>query len=180
MITNNREFDIQPDETYQDWKIRKSQERNLPSSMSQRNSSKNSIGICNNSKQKKNICKCKTCIARRNRNKGRRKQNQARKLLKIPSNRFAGADAHEENWSTGIRVEVKSGKQVGPFATAFYKGKLQSDTNHNAIGTGSKPFAYVAMPDGKNTGIIALEINDLENFCLEVLKNFGDSLDYEQ
>ena len=41
MITNNREFDIQPDETYQDWKIRKSQERNLPSSMSQRNSSKN-------------------------------------------------------------------------------------------------------------------------------------------
>ena len=36
------------------------------------------------------------------------------------------------------------------------------------------------MPDGKNTGIIALEINDLENFCLEVLKNFGYSLDYEQ
>jgi hypothetical protein len=101
-------------------------------------------------------------------------------LLKIPSNRFAGADAHEENWSTGIRVEVKSGKQVGPFATAFYKGKLQSDTNHKAIGTGSKPFAYVAMPDGKNTGIIALEIQDLENFCLEVLKNFGYSLDYEQ
>jgi hypothetical protein len=74
-MVNNREFDIREDETYTDWKIRKSQERNLPSSMSQRNSNRNSIGLCPNTKQKKNTCKCKTCIARRNRNKGRRKQS---------------------------------------------------------------------------------------------------------
>ncbi len=173
MTKNNREFDIRDDETYQDWKIRKSQENNLPSSMSQKNSGKNSIGVCPNTKSRKNICKCKTCIARRNRNKGRRKQNQARKLLKIPSNRFHGADAHEENWSTGLRVEVKSGKQVQPLITVFNRGKLQSDKAHMAYGGMSKPFCHVAMPDGSNSGIISLDIKDLENFCVEVLKNFG-------
>ena len=34
------EFDIRPDETYSDWKRRKSEEKNLPKSMSEKNSSK--------------------------------------------------------------------------------------------------------------------------------------------
>ena len=31
------DFDIRPDETYTDWKIRKGQEKNLPPSVSQKN-----------------------------------------------------------------------------------------------------------------------------------------------
>lgn len=171
------EFDIRPDETYSDWKRRKSEEKNLPKSMSEKNSSKRSIGLCENTNEKKNLCKCRKCINRRNRSKGRRKQNQARKLLKIPSNRFAGADAHEENWLGGLRVEVKSGKQVQPLANVFYKGKRQSDFNHIAIGSEKKPFAHVSMPDGTTGGIISLEIKDLENFCVAVLENFGYEID---
>ncbi len=163
------------DETYSDYKRRKY--ANKGKSISQPNSVMRSVGDCDNTKLKKNICKCKTCVARRNRNKGRRKQNRARKLLKIPNNRFAGADAHEENWQTGIRVEVKSGKQIQPLVNAFNKGKAQSDANHVAIGSEYKPFCHVAMPDGSTTGIISLEIKDLENFCIEVLKNFGYELE---
>ena len=90
------------DETYSDYKRRKY--ANKGKSISQPNSVMRSVGDCDNTKLKKNICKCKTCVARRNRNKGRRKQNRARKLLKIPNNRFAGADAHEENWQTDTTI----------------------------------------------------------------------------
>ena len=170
---NNREFDIREDETFSDWKRRKGEENNLPKSISQKNSSKASIGLCDRTNEKKNVCKCPKCVGRRNKNKGRRKQNLARKALKIPNSKFMSQMGHEENWATGIRVEVKSGKQIQPLVTAFYKGKQQSDLAHLAIGTGSKPFAHIAMPDGSNTGIISLELKDLENFCYEVLKNFG-------
>ena len=48
-------------------------------SLSQPNSLKNQSGKCKNSKLDKHKCKCRTCINRRSRNKGRRKQNLARK-----------------------------------------------------------------------------------------------------
>jgi len=159
-------------ESFAEYKARKTSHSK---SLSQPNSLRNQHGKCKYSKLEKHKCKCRTCINRRSRNKGRRKQNLVRKKLKIPNNKFYGADAHEENWSAGFRVEVKAGKQVQPVATLFYKCKAQSDTAHNAIGGKSKPFIQVSMPDNSTNGIVSFELDDIENICVEVLKNFGYS-----
>ena len=118
-------------------------------------------------------CDCRKCINRRSRAKGRRKQNLARKKLGIKDNRFHGADAHEENWATGLRVEVKAGKQCNPLSTFFYKCKKQSDDSHRAFGGLSKPFIQVSMPDNSTKGIVSFELDDIENVCVEALKNLG-------
>lgn len=139
----------------------------------QPNSQTRQSGRCKNTNEFKNKCKCRTCINRRNRAKGRRKQNIARKKLGIKDNRFHGADAHEENWNTGLRVEVKAGKQVEPLSKFFYKSKLQSDMSHKAFGGMSKPFIQVSMPDNSTKGIVSFELDELENVCVEALKNLG-------
>jgi hypothetical protein len=141
--------------------------------MGQPNSQKRMAGKCPNTNKIKTACDCRTCINRRNRSKGRRKQNIARKKLGIKDNRFHGADAHEENWNTGLRVEVKAGKQVQPVFTLYNKCKLQSDVSHNAIGGTNKPFIQVSMPDNSTKGIVMFELDNIENVCVEVLKNFG-------
>ena len=169
----NREFDIREDETYSDWKRRKNQENGLNGSLSQKNNSKSFIGDCDRTGEKKNKCKCPKCVGRKNKNKGRRKQNLAKKALKIPDSKYMSQNGHEENWAVNFRVEVKSGKQIQPLVNAFNKGKQQSDVAHLSIGSGSKPFVHIAMPDGSTNGIISFELNDLENICYEVLQNFG-------
>ena len=50
----------------------------------QPNSQTNAKGLCPNTDIAKRTCKCRTCINRRNRSKGRRKQNMVRKKLGIP------------------------------------------------------------------------------------------------
>ena len=157
-------------ETYAEFKARKSAGR---MGTGQPNSKRNSAGKCPNTNEIKTKCQCRTCINRRNRAKGRRKQNMARKLLKIPNNRFHGADAHEENWSTGLRVEVKAGKQVEGLSKVFYKSKKQSDLSHQSFGGSSKPFVQMSMPDNSSKGIISFETDNIENVCVEILKNFG-------
>ena len=156
-------------ETYAEFKAKKYAGR---SGIGQPNSNKRMAGKGPNTNEVKTKCKCRTCINRRNRAKGRRKQNIARKKLNIPNNRFHGADAHEENWATGLRVEVKAGKQVDGLVKVFYKSKSQSDLSHRAFGGMSKPFIQVSMPDNSTKGIVSFELDDIENVCVEVLKNF--------
>jgi len=163
-------------ETFAEWKQRKHAGW---SGTGQPNSNKNMAGKCPNSNEFKNKCECRTCLNRRNRSKGRRKQNIARKKLGIKDNRFHGADAHEENWATGLRVEVKAGKQCNPLSTFFYKCKTQSDISHRAFGGMGKPFIQVSMPDNSTKGIVSFELDDIENVCVEVLKNFGYDFDKE-
>lgn len=157
-------------ETFQEYKIRKHAGQ---SGIGQSNSQKRQSGRCKNTNEYKKDCKCRTCINRRSRAKGRRKQNIARKKLGIKDNRFHGADAHEENWATGLRVEVKAGKQCNPLATFFYKCKTQSDVSHHAFGGMSKPFIQVSMPDNSTKGIVSFELDDIENVSVEILKNLG-------
>tara|TARA_R100001594_G_scaffold60327_1_gene94261 strand:- start:16756 stop:17295 length:540 start_codon:yes stop_codon:yes gene_type:complete len=163
-------------ETFQEFKQRRHAGW---SGMGQKNSEKRQAGKCPNSNEFKNKCECRTCLNRRNRSKGRRKQNIARKKLGIKDNRFHGADAHEENWATGLRVEVKAGKQCNPLSTFFYKCKTQSDISHRAFGGMGKPFIQVSMPDNSTKGIVSFELDDIENVCVEVLKNFGYDFDKE-
>ena len=173
--TSRAEWDAE-NEKFQEYKQRRHAGW---SGMGLPNSEKRQAGKCPNSNEYKNKCKCRTCINRRNRAKGRRKQNIARKKLGIKDNRFHGADAHEENWATGLRVEVKAGKQVNPIATFFNKCKLQSDMSHRAFGGMGKPFIQVSMPDNSTKGIVSFELDDIENVCVEVLKNFGYDFDKE-
>ena len=66
-----------------------------------------------------------------------------------------------------------TGKQVEPLSKIFYKSKTQSDISHRAFGGMSKPFIQVSMPDGSTKGIVSFELDEIENVCVEVLKNFG-------
>ena len=101
-----------------------------------------------------------------NKNKGRRKQNIARKKLGIPDTKFRSQMGHEENWRGEIRAEVKAGKQVQPLWNKYQKAKLQSDEN-TRIGD-TRPFIFVAMPDGTTNGLITFELDKLD----EVIQAF--------
>ena len=168
-LRDDNSWDVE-NETYDEFKVRRSAGR---SGMGQSNSKTRQAGRCDNTGDYKKNCDCRKCINRRSRAKGRRKQNLARKKLAIKDNRFHGADAHEENWATGLRVEVKAGKQCNPLSTFFYKCKKQSDDSHRAFGGLSKPFIQVSMPDNSTKGIVSFELDDIENVCVEALKNLG-------
>ena len=92
-----------------------------------------------------------------NKNKGRRKQNLARKKLKIPDTKFRSQMCNEESWQGEVRVEVKAGKQVQTLWTKYQKAKEQSDAN-TRIGD-TRPFMFVAMPDGTSNGLVVVELD---------------------
>ncbi len=139
----------------------------------QPNSQKNARGLCPNTDVEKRKCRCRTCINRKNRAKGRRKQNMVRKKLGIADRKFHGADAHEENWRSAVRIEVKAGKQVGPIYTRFLKAEVQSWENvKNVEGGKGKPFAMVAMPDGTSDGLVIFRLSQLQEVVLGIVENW--------
>ena len=109
---------------------------------------------------------CRSCLGRRNRAKGQRKQRAARKALGIEKGFSLGAD-HEENWRGFVRVEVKAGAQVRPAATAFYKMRAQSEASR-PYGD-HRPFVGIAMPEGESDGILMLKLSDLTDVALAVI-----------
>jgi hypothetical protein len=137
------------------------------------NSQKNARGMCPETDLPKRTCRCRTCINRKNRAKGKRKQNMVRKKLGIPDRKFHGADAHEENWRSAVRIEVKAGKQVGPIATRFNKAEAQSWENvKNVVGGRGKPFMMVAMPDGESDGIVLFRLSKMKEVLEGILSNW--------
>ena len=96
---NNREFDIRDDETFSDWKRRKAEENGTVQGIGQKNKKDTS----NWSEAQKR--------GKRSRDKGMRKQREARKQLKIPNSKFRSNMGNEENWRGELRFEVKAGKQ---------------------------------------------------------------------
>lgn len=88
---------------------------------------------------------CRSCLGRRNRRSGLKKQRAARKLLGVPSAAFHGQNGNEENWRHYFRVEVKAGAQCGPAATRFLTAERQADANR-AMGD-ARPFLHVLMPN---------------------------------
>ena len=148
---NNREFDIRPDETYSDWKRRKAEEEGKGSGMGQKNKKDTS----NWSDAQKR--------GRRSRNKGMRKQNEARKQLRVPNARFRSNMGNEENWRGELRFEVKAGKQVQTLWNRYLKAKEQNDAN---LPNDPRPFVFVAKPDGTSDGLVCFNIKDLDEFCV--------------
>ena len=158
-------------ESWDEWKARRFEGQ---MGIGQSNSQKNARGMCPNTDKPKRQCDCRTCINRRNRSKGRRKQNMVRKKLGIPDRKFHGADAHEENWRSAVRIEVKAGKQVGPIATRFDKAEAQSGENvKNQVGGGrGKPFMMVAMPDDTSDGIVLFRLSQLREVVEGIIENW--------
>ena len=109
-------------------------------------------------------------MGQNNKNKGRRKQNIARKKLGIPDTKFRSQMGHEENWRGDMRVEVKAGKQVQTLWNKFLKAKLQSEDNKR-IGD-ARPFVFVAMPDGVNNGLVVMELDKLEETIYAFLETW--------
>tara|TARA_R100000655_G_scaffold99933_1_gene144112 strand:+ start:14915 stop:15400 length:486 start_codon:yes stop_codon:yes gene_type:complete len=145
--------DWKDDETYSEFKTRKHAERGLQ-------------GMGQKNVKNKDNWTPKQKMGLNNKNKGRRKQNIARKKLGIPDTKFRSQMGHEENWRGEIRAEVKAGKQVQPLWNKYLKAKEQSD--HNTRIGDSRPFIYIAMPDGTTNGLICFELDKLD----EVIQAF--------
>jgi len=105
-----------------------------------------------------------------NKNKGRRKQNLARKKLRIPDTKFRSQMGNEESWLGEVRVEVKAGKQVQTLWTKYQKAKEQSDAN-TRIGD-TRPFMFVAMPDGTSNGLVIVELDKLDEVVFALLETW--------
>ena len=105
-----------------------------------------------------------------NKNKGRRKQNLARKKLRIPDTKFRSQMGNEESWLGEVRVEVKAGKQVQTLWTKYQKAKEQSDGN-TRIGD-TRPFMFVAMPDGTSNGLVIVELDKLDEVVFALLETW--------
>jgi hypothetical protein len=149
------EIEWQPDETFSDYKRRK--HAGLQG-MGQK-TVKNREGWSDN--QKRGLT---------NKNKGRRKQNLARKKLNIPDTKFRSQMGNEESWQGEVRVEVKAGKQVQTLWTKYLKAKEQSDTN-TRIGD-TRPFLFVAMPDGTSNGLVVMELDKLEEIVFALIETW--------
>ncbi len=81
---------------------------------------------CADSGLSKRTCKCKSCVAKRNRRLGRRKQGEERKKLEKHfgvAGKYASQTGNEETWRMRVRVEVKSGEQVDPIGSRFLEAE---------------------------------------------------------
>ena len=105
-----------------------------------------------------------------NKNEGRRKQNLARKKLNIPDTKFRSQMGNEESWKGEVRVEVKAGQQVKTIWSKYLKAKEQSDTN-TSIGD-TRPFLFVAMPDGTSNGLVVMELDKLEEIVFALIETW--------
>lgn len=106
----------------------------------------------------KGKCTCRSCVGKRSRRKGQRKQREVRKALNLKSERWKGREGNEESWTAALRVEVKGGKQVESVNRWYVKARQQSDAA-KAIGD-TRPFAFVAAPDGTSP-LIVVRTDDL-------------------
>ena len=107
-----------------------------------------------------------------NKNKGRRKQNLARKKLNIPDTKFRSQMGNQESWKGEVRVEVKAGQQVKTIWSKYLKAKEQSDTN-TSIGD-TRPFLFVAMPDGTSNGLVVMELDKLEEIVFALIETWDN------
>lgn len=114
---------------------------------------------------------CGDPVARGKRNKrnGGRKQRLAAVRLGIPLTRLAGG--HEENYGGHVRIEVKSGGQVGPIWTRFLDAEAQSLARKSVGDT--RPFIFRAMPSGTREGLSVIRDSELEAACIAILRGKG-------
>jgi hypothetical protein len=109
---------------------------------------------------------CNQCRGKRSRSKGDAKASQVRRILGATG----AATRHEEGWGGALRIEVKSGAQVGPILTRYRDAKNQSEASR-PIGD-NRPFVFAASPDG-GPKLLVLELDELEQVVAAVAQNWG-------
>lgn len=115
--------------------------------------------------------RCASCRGRRNRKGGLAKQNQARKALGVPGNRYG--DTNEERWSDDVFAnEVKSGDQCGPLFTWWRKVEAQVRANEADHGSERRPVRAVAMPSGTSRGLVVVEVDTWRALVAPALEEF--------
>ena len=101
-------------------------------------------------------CPCASCLGRRNRRKGKRKQLAARTGLGITARHVLGGQ--EESWAGAWAVEVKAGAQVRPctsrFTAAWTQARAAQETGDE------RPVVIVLMPDGSSDGVVLMRLSD--------------------
>lgn len=118
-----------------------------------------------------------TMPGKRNRQKGLKKQREARKALGVaPSHKFG--DANEENWSDAIfQNEVKSGAQVKPAVTAWLRIEAQMQSNQTAHGSLRKPCRAVLMPDGWSDGLVMVRLSTWRDVIRPALDEYYEGVE---
>lgn len=116
---------------------------------------------------------CRSCIGRRNKAKGRKKQRRAQVALGMTGLGTTLGPNHEENWSGHLRVEVKAGAQVRAANTAFRKMRTQSEASRPFGDV--RPFIGVAMPDGESDGLVMCRLSDLPSVALAVVATLEET-----
>ena len=101
-------------------------------------------------------CTCSSCIGRRNRRKGKRKQLAARHGLGISARHVLGGQ--EESWAGDVAVEVKAGAQTQPCVNRFGVAWRQADAARE-LGD-ERPIVVVLMGDGSSDGVVMLRMCD--------------------
>lgn len=117
-------------------------------------------------------CADKVAMGRRSKRKGGKKQSAAARAVGIPRTNLA--PGHEEHFGGQLRIEVKSGKQVGPIDTRYRLARAQSEIAR-PIGD-NRPFGFLAMPDGMKDGYLIIRTDELEQVLLALADNFGMGL----
>lgn len=115
-------------------------------------------------------CEDPAARGRRNRRSGQKRQAKAARAIGVPKTAIAPGD--EENFQGAVRVEVKSGAQVGPIITRYRLAEAQSEASR-PIGD-TRPFVFIAMPASeKDPGLLVVRLDRLDDACLALLRNRG-------
>tara|TARA_B100000029_G_scaffold336243_1_gene328333 strand:+ start:2243 stop:2668 length:426 start_codon:yes stop_codon:yes gene_type:complete len=103
-----------------------------------------------------------------NRVEGRASQDRAKKLLGIPDSKL-GKDSDEEFWNSGnLRLEVKSGKQVGNTFSLFEKAETQSWDYEVSKSNPKELFSLMVMPKGTRDGLFICRLSQIEEIVNEL------------
>ena len=114
-------------------------------------------------------CGCRSCIGRRNRRKGLRKQSEARRKLGVAPTKFG--DSNEERWADELFAnEVKAGKQCGPLANWWRRVEAQVQANAPDFGGRHRPTRAVAMPEGWSDGLVVVRLSTWEQVVRPALE----------
>lgn len=119
--------------------------------------------MCTTTGEPLRTCPCYSCRGRRNRQKGKTKQRQARRGLEKTFATIAGpsmvSTSNEETWRLPVRAEVKAGGMAKTVDTFYRNTRTQADAD-KAIGD-MRPFLAVAMVDGSTDGLAVIRLSDL-------------------
>jgi hypothetical protein len=114
-------------------------------------------------------CGCNVCRGRRNKRSGGRKQARAARAIGVP--RSTIKPGNEEHFGGFLRVEIKSGAQVGPAWTRYLGAEAQSEASR-PFGD-NRPFAFIAMPAGTSDGLLICRLSQVDDVVVALAEQLG-------